>query len=354
MQTVYKAYVAARYLVNQHPGLAERIRALPRKADWPEQPPLRVIPPIVIFVCYEGDQLVPLDDAGKRWWSIGGTGFGGVSLDAGRKIAPPALGKQTLSNTWVGSALLDPNSQLEFVEHGDQAAVAFEIGAEPMPPEPMLRAAALVSALLLGVALLGAALRRWDWQQMEVTRTCGECGKIHGWTGMIALLGSVLSASGFFYLLGLPLLVAWQSGGARWLPLVYSVLLLAGVAAALMLLGTLVLAGLRRMRPAIPGQGGLLQAFFLGVQLSGIVMLAALWQGGVAAGTVGATCQRLLGPALGERLLVQLASPAPLAWAAWTLAAGLLVVLFSRWVVPLMLGSRPLLFSSSQSHHHSS
>lgn len=354
LQNVYKAYVAARYLVSQHPGLAERIRALPRRPDWPEQPPLRVIPPTVIFVCYEGDQLVPLDDAGKRWWSIGGTGFGGVSLDAGRKIAPPVLGKQTLSNTWVGSTLLEPNSQLEFEEHGDQAAVAFEIGAEPMPPEPMQRAAALVSAMLLGMALLGATLRRWDWQQMELTRTCGQCGKIHAWTGWVALLGSVLSASGFFCLLGLPLLVAWHSGGAQWLPLAFGVLLLAGVAAALMLLGKLVLAGMRRLRPAVPGQIGLLQAFFLGVQLSGIVMLAALWQGGVSAGTVGATCQRLLGTALGERLLVQLAGPAPLAWAAWTLAGGLIAVLFSRWVVPLMLGSRPLLFSSSQSHHHSS
>lgn len=351
LQSVYKAYVAARYLVKKHPGLAERIRSLPRQLDWPEQPPLRVIRPRVIRVAYEGDQLVPLDDERQVWWDIGG-GYGGGAvfkynekINDTKQVAAPA--------GWTSSALLDPASRLDSEEQGDQAAVALEIGEDPMPPEPLLRAAGLVSALLLGAALLGAALRQWDWQQLEVTRTCAHCATIHAFTGKVALFGSALSASSLFFLLGLPLLAAWHGGGEERLQLALSMLLLVGAAAAFTLLGELGHAGLRRFRLEARGHRGLLPAFFFGAQLSGFTMLAALWQSGPSAGAIAATCLRLLGPKLGERLFVQLGGPGPLAWASWALAGGLLAVMLSRWAAPLVLGSRPLLFFSFKLHRHS-
>lgn len=352
LQNVYKAYVAAKYLVREHPGLAERIRLLPRQADWPEQPPLRSIRPNVVRVCYEGERLVPLDDEQRVWWDIGG-GFGGGAVFkvaekidfSGRTAAPAAL---------TGATLLDAASTLDFEEQGDHAALAFEIGTTPMPGGPMFRTGVLVAGVLLGVALLGASLRRWDWQQIGASQSCRHCEKVYAGVGRAALLGHALTAAGLFCLLVLPLLAAWREGEVPWTRLVVAVLVLTGVAALLTLTGSLILACIRRVRPAVPGHRGWVPAFFVGGQLCGFVMLVALWQSGVSANAVGMACRRLLGSALGERLLVQFGGAAPLAWAAWTLAAGLLLVLLSRWVVPLILGSRPLLFSSSQSHHHSS
>ncbi len=352
LQHVYKAYVAAKYLVHEHPGLAERIRSLPRHADWPEQPPLRVIRPNVIRVCYEGERLVPLDDEQRVWWDIGGGYGGGAVFKVGEKVDYTA--HTAAPAAWTGAALLDAASTLDFEEHGDHAALAFEIGTAPMPGEPMLRTGFFVAGILLGAALLGAALRRWDWQQIVASQVCRHCEKVYAGVGKVALLGHALTAAGLFCLLVLPLLAASREGEVPWTRLVVAVLVLTGVAALLTLTGSLIFACIRRVRPAMPGHRGWVPEFFVGGQLCGFFMLVALWQGGVSATAIGMSCRRLLGSALGERLLVQFGGATPLAWAAWALAAGLLIVLLSRWVVPLMLGSRPLLFSSSQSHHHSS
>lgn len=349
LQEVYKAYVAARYLVQQHPGLAERVRKLPRQIDWPEQPPLRIIRPDVIRVCYEGDRLVSLDEEQPVFWDIGG-GFGGGAVFKYRKITPvttPAVPAE-----WSGSALLDPGSQLDSVDQGDQAAIAFDIGDEPMPPEPLQRTTVLLGALLLGAALFGAALRLWDWQQLEHRQACTYCRRVHSVSGRVSLFGHALAATGMFVLLGLPLLAAWYGAGGNWWQLALSILLLTGAAAAFTLLGLFGHAVRQRFRPEAPSHRGLMPAFYTGTHLGGIALLAVLWQHGWSTGAIAATCLQVLGPDVGERLFVQLASPAPLAWASWALASGLLIVLMARWVAPLVFGSRPLLFSASIPHHH--
>lgn len=349
LQEVYKAYVAARYLVQQHPGLAERIRKLPRQIDWPEQPPLRVIRPSVIRVCYEGDRLTSLDEEQQVFWSIGG-GFGGGAAFKVSKITPKPM--PSVPAEWIGSALLDPGSQLDSVNHGDQAAIAFDISDEPMPPEPLRRTTVFLSALLFGAALLGAALRRWDWQQLEHKQTCPYCRRVHSLSGRVSLFGHALAATGMFVLLGIPLLAAWHGAEGNWWQLALSALLLMGAAAAFTLLGLFSHAAGQRFRPEAPSHRGLMPAFYSGTYLGGIVLLALLWQHGFSTGAIAASYLQVLGRDVGERLFVQLADPAPIAWASWALASGLLIVLLARWVAPLVFGSRPLLFSASTVHHH--
>lgn len=344
LQTVFKAYVAARLLVREHPGLAERIRGLERPVDWPEQPPLRVIRPSIVRICTVDGELVPIDPDRNAWWNVGG-GFGGganfklQNLERRDRPAPPA--------PWTSLALLDPASTLEVEEHGDRAAVPLEIVLEPPPSEPLERATAAVLVLLLGAALLGAALGRWDWQQLAPRETCTHCGVVHAWAGRLALLGSVLTASGLFFLVGLPLFLAGQAEAEVGMPLLAAAVLIPGAVALLTLLGKVLLAALRRTRP------GTLQEFVAGSQLASFALVLVLCRRGVSTSAVLGAWRDLYGVEIAERLLVQLPEPAAPVWAVWILAAGLVLAVFCRSLAPFLFGSRPLFLSPVPSHRHS-
>src|SRR5258706_1655508 len=75
LEMVFRAYVAARFLVDHHPGLAARIQAMPREVP-PEQPPLRLVMPTVIRVAFEGDKPVPPVAGDQSMYDLS-LGYGG-------------------------------------------------------------------------------------------------------------------------------------------------------------------------------------------------------------------------------------------------------------------------------------
>lgn len=351
LQTVFKAYVAARLLVREHPGLAERVRGLTPPIDWQEQPPLRVIRPSIIRVCYVDGKPAPIAADRGVWWDIGG-GYGGGAavhlrnLEGAARTAPPA--------PWTSNALLDPSSPLEVEEQGDRAAVPLDIVLEPPPSEPLEHGTAALVVFLLGVALLGVVLGRWDWQQLAPRETCTHCGKVHAWAGRIALVGSVTTAASLFFLAGLPLLLAGQAEEEAWKPLLVSAILIPGAVAILTLLGRVALGGLALARRRAPLSRGVLQEFVAGAQLGALALLLTLWRHGVSPQAVLGAWQDLYGVEIAERLLAQLSNPQAISWGVWGLAIGSGTAILSRSVAPFLFGSRPLSLSPTPSHRHSS
>lgn len=343
LQTVYKAYVAARLLVREHPGLAERIRGLTPPIDWHEQPPLRTIRPRVVRVCYVDDK--PASIKAGCAWNIGG-GYGGGAAVKMSNLNPEA--RTAPSAPWTGAELLAPLSMLDVEEHGDRAAVPIEIELEPPAPEPLERATVAVVVALLVWALVGAALGRWDWQQLAQQETCAHCIGVHAWAGRVATIGSVTTASALLFLAGLPLLLAGQTEAEIGQPLLTSALLIPGAIAILIVVGRVFLALLRRTNV------GVLQEFVAGSQVVAFGLLVALCRHGLSGSAILGTWRDLYGVEIAERLLVRLANPEVVVWAVWSLAAGWVVAVVSRSLAPFLSGSRPLLLSSVPFHRHSS
>lgn len=354
LQTVYKMYVAARYVVRDHPGLAERIRALPRTTDWPEQPPLRVIRPSVIRVAYRGERLVPIDDETRAPWDIGGGYGGGAVFKYQEKIA--ASPSANVPKAWSSAVLLSSSSTADVDDQGTHGAIAFEIGDEPLSLRPWRSAAIVGAGLALIAAVLAAVFKVWDWQQLSLRPTCPHCANIHRLTGLLSLPGHAAGTIGLGILAGLPLATALSDVASNeeslFVPAAAAVLVTLGALAVVVLIGTGIQAWIGRFRAGPMAPPSFLTAFFAGTQILGVFVLPVLLYGSLFHGTSGYSYMGLLGRDLGERLMIRLGGVDLIVWGLWILACGQLILLAARWAVPFALGSRPLLLSRIHGHQH--
>jgi len=356
LEIVFRAYVAARFLVDHHPGLAARIQAMPREVP-PQQPPLRIVYPTVIRVAFEGDKPVGPVSGDQDIFDLSLGYGGGVKFGIepqGQEASRVEVKNEPVdSNDWVqGLYAAAMYGESGYSEAPDGAAVVLYFDSPPgLSGAWHVRVVAAVSLLVLLAAGTGLMLRQFDWQQLGLLSTCRHCTRIHRRIGWIALLPSAISVAAMLYLSLLPLVGAYE---ARWsLPqIVAAAGILIGIAVSFIMLGSLARAVAGAVRSDAPQSRGWPTAFFTGAHVACLAFAAYLLHGGFSSYAIESSLARALSPGVIERVLLRLGGIQPMATAALVAAAGSLVTLVIRWGGPYIFGSRPLPLYRASGHSH--
>lgn len=351
LQMVFRAYVAARFLAEHHPGLAASIRRMPRTVP-PPQPPLRIVQPTVIRVAFEAGRPVPV--VGDSYFDLG-AGYGGgirFGLEAppGKESPVVLLAADTGApqDWWRGLVAAATLSGDSYVVDDGRAAAIVEFDRDLPPVSWHLTVAAPGAALALALAAWAATRRQFRWQAPALGAACRHCATVHRALGVVALAGDATAVAAVGYLVVLPMMAAGE-GAAPSLGLTLAALSL--LAAALVL----ALAGALARTLASPGSrpfAALASALLAGGRTAAVVIALALFHGGWSAGAVAGAYTWLLSPQVGERVLALIGGVQPVVIAA---AAGLAGALFSClliWAAPFALNSRPLTRRFLEAHAH--
>ncbi len=357
LEEVYRAYVAAYYLVRHHPGLAERILSMPA-VRAPQLPPLYVYLPMVLFTATRDGAPVSLDPARRFDYDIGG-GYGGGTIFRIHKVrydAAPAGASESIS--WFHSASRAAGLYSAWIEQAGNAAAVLQVEGNKPPRGWMAISAALLAALAAFAAWLSVGLRLHPWQHLREAAVCAHCARMHRRLGLAGLMADTLAAAALLYLLAASFLLAAHAGqlqsdiqAAGPDSLLPMALLTAGWAMGIPLVGATVHRLLMWRRPVAALSW--LAEFLLGARvlmlLAGALLASMALQGRSAASVVFL----LAGHALGERLLSAAGGPLAIvpvltAGALLAFAAALL-----NWAVPFATGSRPLPWQNVPTHSHS-
>ncbi|HEV8608327.1 MAG TPA: hypothetical protein VGQ99_23535 [Tepidisphaeraceae bacterium] len=354
LEMVFRAYVAARFLIERHPGLAARIQAMPREIP-PEQPPLRMVMPTVIRVAFEGENAVPLVSGDEGVYDLslgygGGVKFG-VEPQGAEKSRVEVQTVPVDSNDWVQGLLAAATYGDEGYSEGlgGGTAVVLYFDSPTLAGMWHLRVVVAVGILVLFAIVIALVLRQFDWQKLASMATCRHCTRIHRRIGQGALLGSAITATAMLYLSLLPLVGAYD---AQWsLPqIVAAAIILLAVTLSFVMLGSLVRLASAAARSDAPRSHGPTTAMFTGAHVACIAFGAFLFHRGFSGAAIGSNLARLLSPAVVERVFARLGGIEPMAIASLVAAAGSAIAIFMRWAGPYLFDSRPLPLYRAHSH----
>jgi hypothetical protein len=350
LEEVYRAYVAAHYLIRHHPALAERILQMPRP-QVPALPPLYIYHPPVLYAATRAGEPVTLDPELHNYYGMGGGFSGGTEFkieavhyaSGGGENADSGLG-------WLRRVSSESNAA-PWIESDGNVAAVLEIEGTPAPTGWMAVTGALVALLAVFGAWISVALGKHRWQTLAAQQVCSHCAGVHRRVGLWSLCGDAAASAALLYLAALPFLLAgrnWKDGGVGIVALLAVVA--AGVALAIPMVGAGFLALLNRGRTK--EIAGWLAEFLLGARLlmlvAGLSVLVMCLLGNPPAALLFLAA----GPELGERLLSSAGGPETfvpilIAGSLCALAAAL-----AEWVAPFAFGSRPLLIQTEVQHTH--
>lgn len=350
LHMVYRAYVAARFLADQHPGLAERIQKMPRSLP-PEQPPLRIIMPTVMHA-WDADGEAGYD------MSIGyggGIAFELESKPGEKEPRVRTVMAQVEPNDWLGGLLAAASYEGGAWEDraGGRAAALLEFDSDGLPASWHARLALALGALMLAAAGLGLFLHRYDWQQLATAHTCAHCARVHDRLGRAALFADILAAGSVAYIAMLPLAAAAHDqkfSAAQ--PLLATAVLL-GLSLALALLGGIWQSVFEPPREGALRGKGAVPALFTGARLACVLLALFLFHAGFSAGALGRSLSQLMTAHVAERVLGVLGGVAPIAWAVSLGLAAAASSFALRWLGPRLFNSRPLPRYSFSPEQHS-
>jgi len=366
LMVIYRAYVAARFLVKEHPGLAARIRdtrirEMPPPIGADDLVPLRVVQPHVIRVAFENGQLVSIVPGEKLYVDLGG-GYGGgtafkfceqVSVDCPKINIKPGTVAAVAPDDWVrGATRTAAAGGFGWVEQDKQAAAVLEFAANEMSSATMRAVLAVFGLVAATGGVAGLFARQFDWQRISQTMTCAHCVRVHATLGCIALVGDIISITTVFYLAALPLMLATQEEGPDLMQMAMAGTLLGGLTAALFIAGTVILSLIAFARNNKLVSTGFVPSLFCGARIVvlglAVVLLHRGWSGEAVAEQIFA----LTSLELGERMVAMLGGPMPIIMALTTGAFAATFVALLRWVGPFLFDSRPLAFLPSEVHSH--
>jgi hypothetical protein len=357
LEEVYRAYVAAHYLIRHHPALAERILQMPRP-QTPALPPLYIELPPVLYAATRAGEPVVLDSERHNYYAMGGGFSGGTEFkieavhyaSGGGENADSGLG-------WLRRVSSKSNAAAPWTESDGNVAAVLEIEGTPAPTGWMAVTSMLVALLVAFGAWVSVVLGKHPWQKLESNADqhpiCLHCVGVHRRVGLWSLCGDAAAAAALLYLAALPFLLAgrnWKDGGVGRFALLAVVA--AGVALAIPMIGAGFLALLNRGRTK--EAAGWFAEFLLGARLlmlaAGLLVLVNCLLGNSPA----AVLFLVAGPELGERMLSS--SGGPETFAPILIAGSLcaLAATLAEWVAPFAFGSRPMLnqTETQQSHLH--
>lgn len=362
LDMVFRAYVAARFLAEYHPGLKSKILSLPRSLP-PEQPPLLIMMPVVMRVAMQNGRPAPVDGGGSYFDFSMGYG-GGIAMATGTKSGEsrPRVEVKTVATTpgewWSGLwAAAWYDGRYEAVDSAKgTSAVAIDFEGGDMPGS--WHAGTLTPLAVLALALAGMAtvLRRADFQHIAIAQSCARCARSHGWLGTAALAADAVALTSLAYLIALPLVASAYETTMGWRELGLTVALLAVLLAMLALLGLLLRSVTELVHPAAPRDQGIALAVFSGARLAAVLAPLWLFHAGFGVSAVGSAMAAVLTPPVAERSFAMSGGALPVLLASVGAAGGAVLALACRWLGPFLLGSRPLplfRFSPIKHAHHS-
>jgi len=339
LMTVFRAYVGARYLVREHPSLAQRIIGWEEPREGPGVPLYNVRPPVILG-CIADGRLTELVPGGAVFTTSAGFG-GGVGLeliaaDGVPKVQYGAAAGPTAETAFVRRVLSDDRGG-QIVE-GDRRAIVLDVEA----PTPIPDRAVWIWAGVCAAVAMVCGIVAWIFRRRARQPVCGHCARIHGFADRAGTASDVLALAALAFVMTLPLLAAVQEADvidSR------ALLTTAGVIGGLAAAG-LIAAAAHRQVAAVAGWSGTWSGALRGAGAAarwiGVVLVAALAAGGISDEALRDRLVRVLGSRFTEQFLSQFASLAPLRVALLALGAAALAAGVSRWLLPFVLGSRPL------------
>jgi hypothetical protein len=350
LDMIYRAYVAARYLVRDHPGLAARILMMPREPTS-KLAPLRMVQPSVLRAAYRDGHVVSLAQGMNVFYDISFGYGGGTEFKLDHNVTRHS-GTST-QNEWIRNARRSAPADQSWFPNGNRAAAVLDFVTVSMPARWSVFLATALTIGVGGAAFAGAFLHQYPWQRLREARTCVHCARTHMRLGRGALFGDVIAATSLLYLATLPIVAAafeWPIGSIY--EVVPAILFVAGLAAACIVLGiagqALVTALLRGGR----NPPSLIDAFFSG----GRIALVGLGAVALLLFIVGAHSQHRwfgwLPSKATERLLLVVGGISPFETAVVVGASGAVLSVLLRWAAPYALASRPLSLLPAGPHLH--
>lgn len=354
LEEVYRAYVAAYYLVRNHPGLAEKILQMPviRTA---ELPPLYIYHPPVLRAAVRRGEPAPLNPGHS--YDIGGGYGGGTEFKLGQ-IRYETEGSARIGTAlgWFRSVSQQADSGQPWIENSGNAAAVLELEGQPPPSRWLVLSGLLFAVLVAFGTWISLVLGQHRWQHLIAHPVCDRCTLVHRRLGLWGLVADAAAASALLYLAAVPFLLAshtWQSQptGDGEGKLLLMVLVAVGWAVAIPLVGAAArsIAASGRKAEAM----NWLAEFLLGARLlmlaAGCLLVVTYAQGNQAASVLFV----VVGHPLGERMLSS--AGGPLAFVP-VLAAGSLLALTAALLdlaAPFAMGSRPLPWRTATPHSHS-
>jgi hypothetical protein len=350
LEEVYRAYVAAHYLVRNHPGLAEKILQMP-VVRTAELPPLYIYHPPVLRAAVRRGEPAPLNPGND--YDIGGGYGGGTEFKLGQiRYETEGSARFGTALGWLRSVSQQADSGEPWIESNGNAAAVLELEGQP-PPSRWLVLSGLLFALLVAFGTwISLVLGQHPWQHLTAHPVCDRCTLVHRRLGLWSLVADAAAASALLYLASVPFLLAsrtWQArpngdGEGR---LLLMALVAVGWAVAIPLVGAAARVG--RKTEVI----NWLAEFLLGARLlmlaTGCLLVVTCAQGSQAASILFL----VIGHPLGERMLSSAGGPSAFVP---VLAAGSLFALTAALVdlaVPFAMGSRPLPWRTATPHSHS-
>lgn len=337
LMTVYRAYVAARFLVARQPRLKQQILDLgvPTATDvWP----LYTAGTMSVAGCVANGRLTPLDGSG-RVLSYGGALSGGTSFKLDRKIKYVADDRPAESLTFP---MAEMRGKSGVVERDGRTALILDYDEPTLPLDRQWRMFGLCLAAALAAAGLLFGIRR-IWPPAPPSQPlCLHCIALHRRLETTAAATDVVAAAALAFVAILPYLAAANVDVPSWLQAAAATSVVAGTMTAAASLGFLVHLAAAKWRQAPQPMIGPARWLGAGCRWIGLALAAVLLSNGASTTSIA---ERLVEFDLGtgSRLVGAIGDLSVLRTALLVLIACALGSVALRWVIPYLRHSRPLL-----------
>lgn len=332
LDVVFRAYVASRFLLRQHPGLVARLEALPRRGPT-DYPPLYHVHAGAVRLVEQGSgpETRTLD------FQISGGYSGGVTLKTEAVQTQPGIVQVP---TWLATTFPPSHAEESYQSIGSEAGVLLYFPAAVFSTTRQ----ALSWLLFLAITAIAGVLvtRAENRRARPRADICLECLHTHRLGRAIGGCCDITAIASLAFLVSLPFLAAGQEATPTWMELGAAVATVAAVLVTVTVVAFLLQTGLRAIRHESARPGWVRRAG-CGARWSGVALAVVLLANGIHERAVAERLPQLFGSEIGERLLMLMGGGEVIRAGAVVLIASAAVAFAARWIFPWLRGSRPLL-----------
>ena len=204
-----------------------------------------------------------------------------------------------------------------------------------------------IIAVTFLMAIFSFFTRRFDWQRLPETETCKRCLSIHFNFGGFATLFDWCSLASLCYVSALPFFAAFHEDTISAPKVGMGILVTIAAVIALVGSGWMIRTTLRILPNGAPASTDLTASLMTGTRAVGFAVSAILLAGGTTIQACSSQINALFGTEIGQTLF-EVVGVTPFRDTAVVLLTTILFSVSFRWIAPIALGSRPLVFLKSQ------
>jgi hypothetical protein len=331
---LFRSYVAARWLVKKYPGMAMRLAEAPLLE--PDYTPIYRNGLCVLRARVVDGKLLPISDECKTPFCLGSGYEGGIMLEVDKSIDPSAM--VITDDPWASDTFAGEYHGEGIEVKQGRVGLMLDLDYDPLLGRPLWPwwLGAVGAALIFGW-FIGRKSKPLSRVPEPI---CPHCRRIHHFTEGVGRIVDLLALGTFVFAVSLPFTAACEQSLPTFLQVVAAAAVIGLTVAALAVWAALVyrVTGGR-------GRPDLIQLAGAGARWGGLALAVFLLSGGISEPAVSRRVIALLGPAAGEQFLLISGQTAWLGWAVLPLPVLFALSIAARWVAPLALQSRPLLFA---------